>query len=369
MQRNRPRKTQRPSRLRWDVLERHGITPTFLRAFAALLAALLVLPLLFWAFEHRKDPDVRAPPSAFIWLWRTLTEQASPYPVRTIGGEIVYNVVLLVGVGIIAVATAAIVSNLIRRTRGMGETRMSGHVLICGWNAKGAGIVAELTSDEGGRHPVAILADLEQTPEGSGGAVFVHGDPSHRADLERAGLQRAATAVVLADDARGPRDPRDVDGKTLLTTLAVEATNPTCYTCVEVLLPEDVEHFARTNADELIVSGEVTGLLLASAASDHGMSRVVSDLLTRNRERGPDNMLTIDVPPSMVGKSFLDVLMEVKVGWGATVVAIARGRADIEVNPGGDRTLAEGERLVLIADGPVNLRASAPRHPTEPAQN
>ena len=366
MRPDRTRKKTPRSGLRWDLLETRGITPAFLRAVAYLLAALVILPILFWAFEHRKNPDVEAPYSAFIWMWRTLSEQASPYPIRTIGGAIVYNVVFLVGVGLIAVATAAIVSNLIRRTRGMGETRMSGHVLICGWNAKGAGILAELASQEGGRRPVVILADLDRAPEAMHGAVFVHGDPSHREDLGRAGLQRAATAVVLADDTRGPRSPRDIDGKTLLTTLAVEAINPTCYTCVEVLLPEDVEHFRRTKADELIVSGEVTGLLLASAASDHGMSRVVSDLLTRNPERGPDNMLTVDVPRSMVGTSFLDVLTEVKVGWGATVVAVSGDGADIEVNPAVDRKLADGERLVLIADGPIDLGSPAVPPATAP---
>lgn len=348
------------SRIRWDRLETRGITPAFLRAFALLFAALAILPILFWVFEHRKNPDVEAPRDAFFWLWRTLSEQASPYPIRTLGGEIVYNIVFLVGVGLIAVATAAIVANLIRRTRGMGETRMSGHVLICGWNAKGAGIVSELRSEEGGRRSVVILADLDHAPEDTDGVVFVHGDPGHREDLERAGLQRAATAVVLADDTRGPRNPRDVDGKTLLTALAVETTNPACYTCVEILLPEDVEHFQRTKADELIVSGEVTGLLLASAATDHGMSRVVGDLLTRNPERGPHSMLTLDVTPSMIGKRFFDVLTEVKVGWGATVVAVARGLDHIDVNPSGDRLLAEGERLVVIANGPVDLRTPPP---------
>jgi voltage-gated potassium channel len=358
MQRNEARKEPRTRGFRWDVLETRGITPAFLRSFAALLAALVVLPILFWVFEHRKNPDVKAMPSAFLWLWRTLSEQSSPYPIKTVGGEVVYNVVFLVGVGLIAVATAAIVSNLIRRTRGMGETRMSGHVLICGWNAKGAGILEELTSEQWGDRPVAILADIDRAPETGRRAVFVRGDPSHREDLERAGLARAATAVILADDTRGPRTPRDVDGKTLLTALAVEAINPSCYTCVEVLLPEDVEHFQRTKADELIVSGEVTGLLLASAATDHGMSRVVGDLLTRDTARGPDSMVTVDVPTSLVGKPFLDVLAEVKRGWGATVVAVTRDREHIEVNPAGDRLIADGERLVVIADGPIDLRSS-----------
>jgi len=158
----------------------------------------------------------------------------------------------------------------------------------------------------------------------------------------------------------GSRSAREIDGKTLLTALAIEATNASCYTCVEVLLLEDVEHFERTKADELIVTGEVTSLLLASAATDHGMSRVIGDLLTRDPTRGPDNLVSMDLASSMVGKPFVDVLADVKRTSGATVVAIEAERGDLEVNPPSDRPLAAGDRLLVISGGLVDLRTTVP---------
>ena len=36
-----------------------------------------------------------------------------------------------------------------------------------------------------------------------------------------------------------------------------------------------------------------------SAATDHGVSRIVGDLLTHDEVRGPDNLCSIDVPESL----------------------------------------------------------------------
>jgi len=62
------------------------------------------------------------------------------------------------------------------------------------------------------------------------------------------------------------------------------------------MLAENVEHFRQVKADELIVSGEVTSLLLASAATDHGVIRIIGDLLTHDEVRGPDNLCSIELP-------------------------------------------------------------------------
>jgi voltage-gated potassium channel len=231
----------------------------------------------------------------------------------------------------------------------MHATRVSEHVLICGWNAHARTIVQELrAADDGERRPIVILADVPSAPIDAPDTVFVRGDPARRDDLARAGLDRAVTAIVLADDTRGSSSPNDIDGKTLLTALAIESTQPTCYTCVEILLAENVEHFQQLKADELIVSGEISSYLLASAATDHGVSRVVGDLLTHDAERGPDNLCSIDVPSSLEGKRFVDALVELKRTKAAIAVAVVCADGAIDVNPAADRPLAAGERLLAI---------------------
>lgn len=234
----------------------------------------------------------------------------------------------------------------------MYETHVSEHVLICGWNARGRTIIEELrVSDGGDRQPIVILADLPAAPIDAPETVFVRGDPARKEDLARAGLERAATAILLADDTHSS-SPHDIDGKTLLTALSVESTKPTCYTCVEVLLAENVEHFRQVSADELIVTGEVTSLLLASAATDHGVSRIVGDLLTHDTGRGPDNLRSIDVSDSLEGARFVDALVGLKRERAAIAIAVVDSNGTVDLDPAAERRLSRGERvLAIMRDG------------------
>ena len=334
------------------LLERTGITPFLSRSFAALLIILIACPLFLWFFERRANPEIQTVPNAYFWMWRTLMEQGSPLEFRTAGGWLVSYLVVIVGVGLVATGTAAIVSRLVdlllRRQSGMHETRVSDHVLICGWNARARTIVEELRNADGNdRRPIVILADVPTAPIDAPETIFVRGDPARKEDLARAGLDRAATAILLADDTRSS-SPHDIDGKTLLTALSVESTKPDCYTCVEVMLAENVEHFQQVNADELIVTGEVTSLLLASAATDHGVSRVVGDLLTHDAGRGPDNLRSIDVSGSLDGARFVDALVDLKQMQAAIAVAVVAPDGTVDLNPAAERRLSRGERVLAI---------------------
>lgn len=334
------------------LLERTGITPFLSRSFAVLLIILIASPLLLWLFERHANAQIQTVPNAYFWIWRTLMEQGSPIEFQSAGGWLVSYLVVIVGVGLVATGTATIVSRLVdlllRRQSGMHETHVSEHVLICGWNARARTIVQELRATDGddGR-PIVILADLPAAPIDAPDTIFVRGDPARKEDLARAGLNRATTAILLADDTHSS-SPNDIDGKTLLTALSVESTNPACYTCVEVVLGENVEHFRQLRADELIVTGEVTSLLLASAATDHGVSRVIGDLLTHDARRGPDNLRSIDLPASLEGARFVDALAELKRTQAAIAVAVVDSDGTVNLNPAAERRLSRGERVLAI---------------------
>ena len=111
--------------------------------------------------------------------------------------------------------------------------------------------------------------------------------------------------IVLADSSNASDDPDDLDARSLLTTLAVESMNPSAYTCVEVVKSENRQHFERTHADELVVSAELTGSLLAASARSHGITDVVADLLTHPEGQ---ELYRIPVPPELAGQSVRDAI-------------------------------------------------------------
>jgi voltage-gated potassium channel len=307
--------------------------------------------ILFWVVERDGSPEVDTMFSGLKWVSLTLLQQSSPWAVTTAAGTALYYFVLVIGVGIVAMGTGAIASKLveyvIRKGSGMGEAKVSGHIVICGWSSKGQEILRELHAEEvEDKRPVVILAPLESTPTRDELTTFIRGHATSNEDLLRAGIDRADTAIILADQTNGSTSSDDMDARTLLTTLAVESVNPNCYTCVEVIRSENRVHFERTKADELVVSAELTGALLASSAVTHGLSRLVTDLITHPEG---NELYYIPVPAALAGASFADAMVSLKRDHDCVLVAVASGDGEYRLNPPGDERVDASDRLLVIA--------------------
>ncbi|HWC31753.1 MAG TPA: NAD-binding protein [Actinomycetota bacterium] len=314
-------------------------------------AVLVVSAVLFYFAERiRNEDDVAHIGDGFLWVTRTLLQQEPPFEPETFVGMVLYYVVVIAGVGIIAMATGAIATKLIqwvtRKDAGMADARYRDHIVICGWSPEGEQILAELHNDETiDKKPVVIAAHLEANPTDDDLTTFVRGSPSDAETLRRAGIQYAETAIILADssDPNATADQRDA--MTLLTALAVESANPNIHTCVEVIRSQNRPHFARAKVDEMIVSAELSGQLLATAAMNHGVTHVLSDLMTRG---AGEEIYSVDAPRSLVGKTFSAAIEELKRAADALPIAIGN-KDEYEINPPADRTIRDGERLLVIA--------------------
>lgn len=330
------------------------------RLFAAcvtVFAVLVVSAVALWLLEG-DNPEVTGPVSGFAYVARAMIEGSTPWPLTTRGGRIVHEVVLITGRSVVALATGAIASKLvevvIRRGAGMDRARVRDHIVICGWSSKGSEILRELHAKEMvDTTPVVVLAPLPASPTRDPLTTFVQGNPTAEEDLKRAGIEHARTAIILADDSR-IADADDVDARTLLVTLAVEAVNSNCYTCVEVIRSQNRPHFQRTQANELVVSAELTGALLASSAKTHGMSGLIGDLVTHPHG---SEFYALEVPSSLVGIEFAEAVGLVKRTSECLLVGVGRHEdAPFRINPPGNLVLEPGNRLVVVADRPPVLQ-------------
>ncbi len=326
--------------------------PALLLAIGLVAGLIVVCGLLIRFVESTANPHVDSLPSAFAWVFIALLGDPPGDPV-TVAGKVTYYIIetlkpISVGL-IIAALTTKVVQFLLRKGRGEGRVRLKDHFVICGWSGKGPEIIQELRGRgdaESGR-PIVILAQLDDDPSKDALTTFIRGDPTNADDLIRAGIKDAHAAILLADNSYPGMDVEEMDSRTLVAALAIESIAPQVYTCVEVIRSENLDHFARTRADEIVVSAKLTGALLAHSAATPGLSNVVGELLTFP---SGNEFYWIPVPDRLVGRRFGDVLIDLKSGFNCLPVALHSGSDRVRTNPPGEVELRAGDRLLVIAE-------------------
>ena len=255
------------------------------------------------------------------------------------------------GIGALGMFTATIagvfVEKRMRKERGLSSYDLEGHIILCEWNDRTREILRDLRADpRSARAPILLLADTETKPIDDEHLYFVRGEVTEE-NLRRANVERAATVVIVGDRRL---DYTARDAKVVLSTLTVETLNPDVYSIVELASEDNVRHCERAHANEIIVGAEFSSRLISSATLDHGITKILSEILSA--QYGND-LITVPVPPSLAGHPFLKLFSEMKRDQGMIVVAIQpHGSNDVVTNPGADTLVAADDRLVVISSRP-----------------
>lgn len=313
------------------------------RLLMVIVVLILVSAIGLMLFEKKSPHD------ALWWSIVTLTTvgygDISPV---TPGGRIIGVIIMFLGIGILGLFTATIASifveKKIKADRGMSTYDFQNHIIMCEWNYRAKEILREFRSDSRTADtPIVLIADLENKPVDDENLYFVQGSVTED-NLQRANLQLANTVVILGND---NLDAEARDAKVVLSTLTVESLNPNAYTIVELVDEKNARHCERAHADEIIVSSEFSSKLISSAAKDHGISKVLSELLS---SKLGNDLLKIPVPAALSGKSFLEVFTEMKRKQQATVLALQKaGKGEVISNPPADVQVEAGDALIVIA--------------------
>ncbi|MBI4530350.1 MAG: potassium channel protein, partial [Candidatus Latescibacteria bacterium] len=190
-------------------------------------------------------------------------------------GRLAASFLMITGVGIISVLTATIASLLteqrLREARGLEQVKSKGHIVICGWSPHLEKILdgfMQMKVHE--KREIVLINDLPEERMQQFllkyeeiGLKYVKGDFVQEAVLRRANAQEAHSAIVLASRENQEKSP---DERTLIATLAIKNLRPDIKVCAEITEAANEQHLRIADADDIIVSGEHTGFLLASAA-------------------------------------------------------------------------------------------------------
>jgi len=144
-------------------------------------------------------------------------------------------------------------------------------------------------------------------------------------------------------------DSYSQDAKAILTTLTIKSLYPESYVCVELKDSKNLEYLKNAKADEIILGGEISAKLLVQAALDHGVTEIVSELLSN---RYGNEFYLIKVPSHFIGKNFLDVLVSLKKEYNILCLGVYDSlKSAYLANPSPDLVLKEKDKLVVIASG------------------
>ena len=290
----------------------------------------------------------------------------SPY----VAVQISIIVGMIASVTVIVIITAKITSVFVEFVRRGGvmakKVNLSGHTLICGWNFQGERIISELFSaDVRQRRGVVVLNDNERRPFEDERVEFIKGDPSQDEDLIRAGVMRAESVIVLTDLTKGANE---ADAEALMVVLAVESLNPKVHTCAQIVNSANRMHLERAHADEIICLDQVGGSLAVASALNHGVSRIVSELLSFNI--GSEfYRYDREISDRLVGKEFSQavqvlaqeriILLAIETDYSEELVRqlstdvvykLPEEERAMVVNPQSDYIIRQGDALFVVAE-------------------
>jgi voltage-gated potassium channel len=317
--------------------------------------------------EGRENPEEFGNlPSAFWNIAVYLLSGLDTAPPSTGIGRGIVAVMLVLGVGIVAVFTGTIASVLVERRIGrrrlMPSYELKDHIIICNWNEKGLPIVKQLhAAIVRMKRPIVIVAERleevdlpgkEDMPELED-VYLIKGDPTQEHSLKRANVHLSFSVIVLAD----PEQKHLADAKNVLVCMAIKSLcnhegESMNTVLVEGVDPKNLEHLQRAGASEIVSEEDFSLKLLAQSALHPGLSTVYERLLTISAET--NEIYLEPVPPAFYGKSFTETsrILDQTRSTENPVLALGVIRdGHITINPrnGVFDAFREGDSLVMIA--------------------
>jgi voltage-gated potassium channel len=313
----------------------------FVSLLTAVLAFVAIATGLVAIFENKVTLGGLG--NTLHWAITTVIGSGDASYVTSPGGFVVGWLLAFFGVALVAAMTGAVVGFvidfLLKEGQGMGAAGFRDHIVICGWNTTARDLIEELKTDEY-QTKMVVLHDSERNPAGDG-VYFVRGDITSEADLRRAGIPEAASAIVF------PAAPtNEADMRSILCVMAIESVAPEVRTVVEANNPAHVEHFRRAKADEVLVTSRLASHLLARSALYPGLSELITDIVSGGEG---SELYRVALPDDYCGISVDALSAKMRSDHRATLLAVTR-RGSSVMNPPTDFRLQPGDDAVVIAE-------------------
>ena len=257
-------------------------------------------------------------------------------------GEMWTLLIIVMGIGVALYTAIASFEYLIdlgevRRRRKMERdiSRLSDHVIVCGWGRVGRGVWATLRD----RDVTVVVIELDQDraeAAGEAGALVIRGDATHNDVIELAGVEDAAALIACVTD----------DSDNLVIALSVKSITPDLRVICRATEMESERKLRLAGADAVVAPQAVGAERLAMMALQPELAQIFDVVINGNAVEFRVEELDVAAGCSVVGKTIRE--SGIRQSSGAQILAIEGENETVVVNPGPDRVLVSGERLVVV---------------------
>lgn len=320
----------------------HRLHGKYKQALLILFILLIGGAVSIYLLERSQNDQFKTFVDGLWWAIVTITTvgYGDKYPV-TVAGKIVALIVMFGGIGSFGYIAGSLLEDIIKKGQGKMTVLYEDHYVICSYSFKADKIIKELKA-ELKKKRIVLIADKEENPVSDMDDVtFVRGDSTKETTLEKANVGKANTVIVLAD---GEMDDYMADAHSVLTTLAVKHISPNCKVVAESLNPENIEHFQRAGADEIICTGALSSKLIFRSSIYSGVANLFKELLTNSYGH---EIYSGKVPDYLVNSEYKNALAKLKESE-AILIGIQQGDQFI-TNPPGKTLLQKDDKLIYIA--------------------
>ncbi len=245
--------------------------------------------------------------------------------------RLLYMPAMIAGVLMLPAAAVLIYDIYQKKVRGLSKSNQKKHVVVIGGSSE---ITMSIVMEMDRSYEICLISELYEINPFRDRVHFVKGSPVEKDTLVKANLAAAEHVIIATED----------DSTTILATALARELNPTVNIIATIVSEEKSGTAITAGANHVINTDSVTRRLLASAVHEPGVVDLISNVTSSLT--GHD-IIEDDFPEEMYGKMIRDIIMDLRMRKGMTLLAVNRNRKNI-VNPPFDMAIEEGDRMVVL---------------------
>lgn len=215
------------------------------------------------------------------WVMQTLTTVGyGDTAVVGFWGRVNAMLVMVIGIGSLGYMLASISANIVNSSfaerLGGVRAKMRNHVIVCNYDSSGREIIRRMNRES---FPVVLVSQREVSEPGLE-FQYVKGSCLDSQTLERAGITRSDTIIILAGKYADSEEAVEIDARTIVTGMNAKRENPEIRVVAELIEQSSEDHAVAAGIDESVVRGKFSTEVMSKAIFSPGVANMVSEIIS-----------------------------------------------------------------------------------------